>query len=284
VASILWVAQVDRVLVISGLQFSYRERSSGLDVPVFRDFDLSVEAGEFVSVVGPSGCGKSTLLYLIAGLLQSTGGTIAIDGSTVTGPSRRTSLVFQQPSLLLWRTALANVAWPLELQRMSKGAAKVRAEEMLKLVGLEEQKHRYPRQLSGGMQQRVNLARALAPNPNVLLADEPFASLDAQTREIMQQHLLDIWARQPKTVLFVTHQIEEALFLADRVVVLLRGGVLREDLNVPFARPRPIALRRSAEFVQLAQRIWNLIEADVLQSAELAGWGPVSTASQKQAS
>jgi NitT/TauT family transport system ATP-binding protein len=284
VASILWVAQVDRVLVISGLQFSYRERSSGLDVPVFRDFDLSVEAGEFVSVVGPIGCGKSTLLYLIAGLLQSTGGTIAIDGSTVTGPSRRTSLVFQQPSLLLWRTALANVAWPLELQRMSKGAAKVRAEEMLKLVGLEEQKHRYPRQLSGGMQQRVNLARALAPNPNVLLADEPFASLDAQTREIMQQHLLDIWARQPKTVLFVTHQIEEALFLADRVVVLLRGGVLREDLNVPFARPRPIALRRSAEFVQLAQRIWNLIEADVLQSAELAGWGPVSTASQKQAS
>src|SRR5215469_17048488 len=180
---------------------------------------FDVTPGEFVSIVGPSGCGKSTLLSIIDGLVHATEGRIVVDGREVREPGHDRALVFQEPSLLPWRTVLNNVAFGLQCQNVPRDDARVRSRELIDLVGLNGFAEAYPHQLSGGMQQRVNLARALAVDPEILLMDEPFASLDAQTREIMQAELLEVWQRTGKTVLFVTHQIDEAIYLADRVIV-----------------------------------------------------------------
>ena len=228
------------------------------------DINLDVERGEFISVVGPSGCGKTTFLRIIAGLEPASSGEVLLDGRAVHGPGGDRGFVFQNDSLLPWRTVFANAIIGREVAGQVGAAERQRTMELLKLVGLEGFENYHPRQLSGGMRQRVNLARALAIDPDVLLMDEPFASLDAQTREIMQTELLRIWEQGRKTVLFVTHQIDEAVFLSDRVLVFARRpGRLQENIEIKLRRPRALALKRTPEFIAYVDRIWTMIEHDV---------------------
>ena len=234
------------------------------ELETLRDIDVAVEQGEFISVVGPSGCGKTTFLRIVAGLEPATSGSIRLDGATVTAPGRNRGFVFQNDSLLPWRTVLSNALIGPEVAGRVGEKERKRTLDLLKLVGLGGFENYYPRQLSGGMRQRVNLARALAIDPDVLLMDEPFASLDAQTREIMQTELLRIWEQGRKTVLFVTHQIDEAVFLSDRVLVFARRpGRLQESIEIKLPRPRALALKRTPEFIAYVDRIWTMIEHDV---------------------
>jgi NitT/TauT family transport system ATP-binding protein len=247
-----------RKVEISGLSKWFGE------LEALRQIDAAVEQGEFISVVGPSGCGKTTFLRMVAGLEPATSGTILIDGQPLRGPGNNRGFVFQNDSLLPWRTVLANALIGPEVAGKVGGRERQRTLDLLKLVGLGGFENYYPRQLSGGMRQRVNLARALAIDPDVLLMDEPFASLDAQTREIMQTELLRIWEQGRKTVLFVTHQIDEAVFLSDRVLVFARRpGRLQENIEIKLPRPRSLALKRTPEFIAYVDRIWTMIEHDV---------------------
>jgi NitT/TauT family transport system ATP-binding protein len=232
------------------------------EVLALSDVSLSVEDGEFMAIVGPSGCGKTTMLNIVAGLLPYEQGTVAIDGKRVAGPGTDRAVVFQHSSLLPWRTILGNIRYGMELQkRFDKQAMRERAEHFVKLVGLNGFERHYPSELSGGMQQRVNLARALAADPKVLLMDEPFAALDAQTREFMQAELLKIWSQAQKTVLFITHQINEAIYLADRVVVMsARPGRVKDVFRIPFGRPRTLHLKRDPQFLEIEDAIWQLVE------------------------
>src|SRR5262249_22751043 len=248
-------------LAITGLN----KRFDGLDV--LRGIDLAVERGAFVALLGPSGCGKTTFLRIVAGLEPATSGEVLLDGRAVRGPGNDRGFVFQSDNLLPWRTVLANALIGPELAGRVGEDERRRALDLLKLVGLDGFETYYPRQLSGGMRQRVNLARALAINPEVLLMDEPFSALDAQTREIMQTELLRIWNEGRKTVLFVTHQIDEAVFLSDRVLVFARRpGRLQESVEIALPRPRALAVKRTPEFVAYVDRIWRLIEDDVRAS------------------
>lgn len=218
---------------------------------------LELERSDFVCVVGPSGCGKTTFLNAVAGFLPIQGGALELDGRVIPGPGPDRAMVFQQPSLLPWRSVRDNVAYGVELGRtMNRAGAREHAEGLLDLVGLSGVGDRYPAQLSGGMQQRVNLARALAVEPELLLLDEPFASIDAQTREVMQGELLRVCAARDVTALFVTHDIVEAAFLADRVCVFgPRPGRIVREIAVPFERPRQQRLRRVPEFLALVDEI-----------------------------
>ncbi len=232
-----------------------------------RDIDLQIERGGFVSVVGPSGCGKTTFLRIVAGLEPASAGEVLLDGRAVSGPGCDRGFVFQTDNLLPWRTVLDNAMIGPEIAGRIGDAERRRTVDLLRLVGLDGFEGYYPRQLSGGMRQRVNLARALAIDPEILLMDEPFSSLDAQTREIMQTELLRIWEQGRKTVLFVTHQIDEAVFLSDRVLVFARRpGRLQESVEIKMPRPRALALKRTAEFVAYVDHIWRLIEDDVRAS------------------
>ena len=234
---------------------------------VLEDVSLAVTPGEFVSFVGPSGCGKTTFLRIIAGLESADHGGIRIDDHPVTKPGMDRGFVFQADSLLPWRTVFNNAFIGIEVNDAITPETRSRTQALLRLVGLKGFESYYPRQLSGGMRQRVNLARALAVNPEVLLMDEPFSSLDAQTREIMQAELMRIWSSGRKTVLFITHQIDEAVYLSDRVVVFRRRpGRINEIVAVDLPRPRPLSLKRTPEFVAYVERIWRLIEDDVRQS------------------
>jgi NitT/TauT family transport system ATP-binding protein len=222
---------------------------------------FDVAAGSFVSLVGPSGCGKTSILNAVAGLLPAFQGRVSVHGRTVSGPGRDRALVFQHASLLPWRTVLGNVAYGLECHRVGRPAARRRARELVQLVELAGFEHHYPHELSGGMQQRVNLARALAVEPSLLLMDEPFAALDAQTRETMQGELMRIWSIRRSTVLFITHQIDEAVYLSDRVVVLsARPGRIKAVVDVPLPRPRSLAVKRTERFLDVTRRVWELIE------------------------
>jgi NitT/TauT family transport system ATP-binding protein len=230
---------------------------------VLKDISLEVQAGEFVSVVGPSGCGKTTFLEIIDGRLEPTTGEIEIDGKRVTSPGPDRAFVFQQDSLLPWRTVFSNIGFGLEVQKYDRQRISETTTDLARLVGLEGFEDRYPHELSGGMRQRANVARALAVDPEVLLMDEPFSSLDAQTREFMQAELLRIWAARQKTVLFVTHQIDEAAYLADRVVVFsARPAYVREVVEVDLPRPRDLAVKRSQPFLEVVDRVWKLVETD----------------------
>jgi len=232
----------------------------GDEVVALRDVSLGVKRDEFVAVVGPSGCGKSTLLRLIAGLLRPTSGEVTIDGAPVREPRQDTGIVFQQPTLLPWATVTDNVLFPLRLMHQMRPDSTATVHELLNLVGLAGFEHRYPRELSGGMQQRAAICRALIHDPDVLLMDEPFGALDALTREEMSLELLRIWTAQPKTILFVTHSIPEAVLLADRVVVMSpRPGRIVEEIDVPLPRPRSFDLQGLSEFQDCAQRIRKLI-------------------------
>jgi NitT/TauT family transport system ATP-binding protein len=232
-----------------------------------RNLNLDFERGSFVSVVGPSGCGKTTFLRIVAGLEPASAGEVLIDGRAVRRPGGDRGFVFQTDSLLPWRTVLANALIGPEVAGRVGEQEMRRTLDLLKLVGLDGFEQYYPRQLSGGMRQRVNLARALAIDPEILLMDEPFSSLDAQTREIMQTELLRIWEQGRKTVLFVTHQIDEAVFLSDRVLVLARRpGRLQESVEITLSRPRALAIKRTPEFIAYVDHIWRLIEDDVRAS------------------
>jgi NitT/TauT family transport system ATP-binding protein len=251
-------------LQIERLTKRYRLERESREVVALESISLSVHDGEFLAIVGPSGCGKTTLMNIVAGLLPYEEGSIAIDGKMVRGPGTDRAVVFQQSSLLPWRTILGNIRYGMEMQkRFDESTMAQRADHFLNLVGLNGFERHYPGELSGGMQQRVNLARALAADPAVLLMDEPFAALDAQTREFMQAELLKIWAQARKTVVFITHQINEAVFLADRVAVLSsRPGRLKATFEIPFARPRTLALKREPKFLEVEDRIWQLIEEE----------------------
>ena len=249
-------------LDIEHLTKRYRVERDEREVLALSDVSLSVPEGEFMAIVGPSGCGKTTLLNIVAGLLPYETGSVSIDGRRVAGPGVDRAVVFQHASLLPWRTMAGNVRYGMEMQkRFGRAVISERADHFIKLVGLAGFERHYPSELSGGMQQRVNLARATAADPLVLLMDEPFAALDAQTRELMQAELLKIWAEAHKTVLFITHQINEAVYLADRVAVLSsRPGRLKDVVTIPFERPRPLGLKREPRFLEVEDAIWRLVE------------------------
>lgn len=240
---------------------------------VFDDVSLHVGENEFVSILGPSGCGKTTLLRIVAGIEQPTAGAIMVAGEESHEPRLDTTLVFQNFRLLPWRTVEDNVAYGLRLRGRKKAEARAEAQPYVKLVGLEGRESKYPYQLSGGMQQRVGLARALAIRPDVLLMDEPFGALDAQTRELMQDELLKIWTANRKTVIFVTHSIDEAIVLSDRVVVMQSNpGRIVEDIVIPFERPRDVAaIRTDPRFTSLRSEMWSLLRQEVLDSEMVHG-------------
>jgi NitT/TauT family transport system ATP-binding protein len=237
------------------------------DLLALDDINLAIEDGEFICIVGPSGCGKTTFLRIVAGLETASHGEVRIDSEVVKVPGIDRGFVFQSDNLLPWRTVLQNALIGREISGTVSVQSRSHTVELLKLVGLGGFEDYFPRQLSGGMRQRVNLARALAIDPKVLLMDEPFAALDAQTREIMQTELIRIWEQGRKTVLFVTHQIDEAVFLSDRVFVFARRpGRIREIVKIDLPRPRALSLKRTPEFVRYVDHIWRLIEEDVRES------------------
>lgn len=244
-----------------------RERES---IKVLNEIDLEIGPGEFLCIVGPSGCGKTTLIKIIDGLVKPSSGEVFIGATRVSGPGPDRAFVFQADLLYPWRTVLDNIAFGLEIQGVARAQRYAKARELAKIVGLTRFESHYPHELSGGMRQRVNLARALSVDPEILLMDEPFASLDAQTREVMQQELLKVWSTTKKTVIFITHQIDEAVYLADRVIVFsARPAVVRADIHVRIPRPRELAVKRTPQFLTYMDQIWNLIEPDVMQAMEL---------------
>ena len=266
-------------LSIDHLTKRYYVERDDRQVLALSDVSLSLAEGEFVAIVGPSGCGKTTLLNIVAGLLPYEMGTVSIDGRTVQGAGIDRAVVFQHASLLPWRTIAGNVRYGMEMhKRFDPKTMTERTEYFVRLVGLAGFERHYPSELSGGMQQRVNLARALAADPLVLLMDEPFAALDAQTRELMQAELLKIWTKAQKTVLFITHQINEAVYLADRVAVMsARPGTVKDVFTIPFERPRSLSVKRDSRFLQIEDAIWQLVE----ERPEQLGMTPIMVDSER---
>jgi NitT/TauT family transport system ATP-binding protein len=235
----------------------------GEPILALSDISLDIKPKEFICLLGPSGCGKTTLLRIIGGLDQATSGCIAINSHKVTGPDNMMAMIFQEYSLFPWRTIRDNIAFGLEIRDVPKTERAEAVDTYLSLVGLAEFADSYPYELSGGMRQRVAVARALAINPGILLMDEPFGALDAQTRNKMQRELLDIWEKTKKTIIFVTHSVDEAVFLADRVVVLTpRPGRIREVIPIDLPRPRD---RTSADFLRIRRFVLSLIDETVAE-------------------
>ncbi len=245
------------------LDVTYVNNKTGTEVIALQNINLQIKDGEFICIVGPSGCGKTTFLNTVVGLLKPSKGEILLDQQKIDGPGKDRAMVFQNPSLLPWRTVLENVLYGVELQKQVTALKKKEAKEFIEMVGLKGYENHYPHELSGGMQQRVNLARALTVNPSLILLDEPFSALDAQTREFMQGELLRIWDETKKTSLFITHQIDEAVFLADRVFVFgARPGRVVEVVDVDIPRPRDLRVKRSPEFLEFVDHIWSIIEQE----------------------
>jgi NitT/TauT family transport system ATP-binding protein len=243
-----------------------------------QDVSLSIAPGEFVCVLGPSGCGKSTLLGALAGHWTPSRGSIHVDGAPVAGPHPDRGLVFQQHTLFPWKKVLDNVAFGLKMQGVGRRERRERARELLGLVGLAGFEDRYPIQLSGGMQQRVEIARVLINHPRVMLMDEPFGALDAQTRLKMQELLLDVWTRVNTTIIFITHDIDEALFLADRILVMSpRPGRIIDEIRLDFGRPRHPELMTSNHFTRLKRHCLDLLhpQASITPLARLSPLGPI---------
>jgi NitT/TauT family transport system ATP-binding protein len=240
-----------------GVRMEYRDRTADTALVAIENIDLDVRDGEFVSLLGPSGCGKSTFLKIVNGLLKATAGEIKLRS---VGKGREDAMVFQDSALFPWYSVLDNVAYGLVCAGVPRRVARERAAPFIDLVGLQGFGSKYPYQLSGGMQQRANLARALTVDSHILLMDEPFASLDAQTREVMQAELLRIWNAAKKTVVFVTHQIDEAVYLSDRVIVMAaRPGRILADIRIELPRPRQLDVKRTPEFGAYEDEIWKLI-------------------------
>ncbi|GAA3867737.1 ABC transporter ATP-binding protein [Saccharothrix violaceirubra] len=259
-------------ITLDGITKTFPVRDKGVrsELTALAGIDLDVAAGEFVVIVGPSGCGKSTLLDLLGGLTTPTSGRILVDGEPVTGPGLDRGTVFQQYALLPWRTAQGNVEFGLEAVGVPRRERAERAREFLDLVGLGGFEHRHPHELSGGMRQRVAIARSLAYDPGVLLMDEPFAALDAQTRESLQDELLRIWERTGKTIVFITHGIEEAVYLGQRVAVLTsRPGRIKQVVPIDLgSRTDTVDLRSSTEFARHRHEIWTLLHDEVARAQE----------------
>jgi NitT/TauT family transport system ATP-binding protein len=253
---------VSEIIAFGGVSHTFIARD-GRRVPALADITLAVERHEFVAVIGPSGCGKSTILRLVAGLILPSTGTIAINGSRVVEPRDEIGIVFQRPTLLPWYDVLGNVVFPMKHKYGSVDrAARERAQQLLALVGLADFARRRPDELSGGMQQRVAIARSLLHDPDILLMDEPFSALDALTRDEMSLELLRIWHERPKTVIFVTHSIPEAILLADRIVLMSpRPAHIREIMTVPLSRPRSLETLTDPVFHELANDIRHKLYA-----------------------
>jgi NitT/TauT family transport system ATP-binding protein len=248
-------------LEIRNLQKTYFDPYAGTNVTAVQDVSLNIGEGEFVSVVGPSGCGKTTILNMVAGFLPVTGGEIRVGGRPVKGPGADRGVVFQSFALFPWKTVLDNVGFGPKMRGVAKPERDRIAREYLALAGLSHAAERYPNELSGGMQQRVGVVRALANDPDVLLMDEPFASVDAQTRMTLQEELTRIWQEKQHTVLFITHDVSEAVFLADRVVVLSKGRVLRD---IPVTLPRPRIwdeVTEDDEFKRLSAEVLHMVRS-----------------------
>ncbi|MFA5613099.1 MAG: ABC transporter ATP-binding protein [Methanoculleus sp.] len=232
-------------------------KDDGTVTQALADVNLDIQDQEFICMVGPSGCGKTTLLRIIAGLETPTAGEVTVDGNAVIGPDPKRGMVFQEYSLFPWRRVIDNVAFGLEMKGVGKEERRKTADHYIDMVGLSQFRNAYPFELSGGMRQRVAIARALANDPDVLLMDEPFGALDAQTRNRMQRELLSLWAGTKQTIVFVTHSVDEAVYLADRIVVLSqRPGTVREIISIPWSRPRD---RTSAEFAEVRRRVLDMI-------------------------
>jgi NitT/TauT family transport system ATP-binding protein len=247
-------------LEASGVRKDYTKDGRTLAVLDVERF--SVRDGEFVTVIGPSGCGKTTLLRIIAGLIPYDQGEVTIDGRPVTGPGPERAVVFQNFALMPWADVLTNVTFGLDIRGTPKDECQAKARELIKLVGLEGFEKRLPKELSGGMQQRVGLARALAVNPQILLMDEPFGALDEQTRRLLQEQLLRLWEQERKTVVFITHSMDEAVMLGDRVTLMTpRPGRVKEIIDVPLKRPRLRELEKSSLFLEVKEYLWENLRA-----------------------
>jgi NitT/TauT family transport system ATP-binding protein len=261
-------------LRINRHSFPIRDRSSRREENHFlaiENVSLDVAAGEFLVVVGPSGCGKTTLLDILAGLVSPTDGSVRIDGREEKGPSLSRGIVFQQYALLPWRTALSNVEFSLEARGgLSRDERRQSAQHYISLVGLSGFEHHYPHELSGGMKQRVAIARSLAYEPDILLMDEPFGALDAQTREILQEELLALWRRTNKTIIFITHSIDEAVYLGQRVAVMnSRPGRIEALIDIDLPKSADSDPRSHPEFASYRHRIWELLRGEMRQSERI---------------
>jgi NitT/TauT family transport system ATP-binding protein len=238
-------------------------------VEAISGFDLSVDEGEFIVIVGPSGCGKSTFLHMLGGFESVTSGEMEVYGAPVTGPGTDRGMVFQEFALYPWLTVEQNIGWALEVQGRPKREIKDVVDRLLSTVGLVHFRSHYPAELSGGMKQRVAIARTLAFDPKFLLMDEPFGALDAQNRELMQEELQTIWYGTGKTAVFITHDIDEAVYLADRVIVFTaRPGRMKADIRIDLPRPRDIEVKKSLAYVAYRNQIWDLLRDEVLRARE----------------
>ncbi len=254
-------------IVIEGVSHTYRP-AHGRTVLALSDVSLQVRPREFLALLGPSGCGKSTLLYLVGGFLPIVAGRIQVEGKPVTAPGPDRGIVFQHIALFPWKKVRGNILYGLERQGLPRPEREKRAQAFIDMVGLRGFEDSYPSQLSGGMKQRTAIARTLAFDPAILLMDEPFGALDAQTRALMQTELLSIWQRTPKTVIFVTHDVQEAVYLAERVAVMsARPGQIKAIVETKFGHRDP-GIQRSKEFVEKADEIWNLVRDEAIKAQE----------------
>ncbi len=252
---------------VEGISMTFTRR--GQSTQVLDSVNLQIKPGELVCLLGPSGCGKSTLLNIIAGFIKPTAGYVMVDQHHVKKPGADRGFVFQQYSLLPWKTTYQNVEFGLKIKGIPKAERQDMVGEYLNLVGLGKYRNAYPNQLSGGMQQRASIVRALVNSPSVLLMDEPFAALDAQTRHMMQELLLNIWSTLKTTVIFVTHDIEEAVFLGDRIFVMgVQPGRIKAELDIPLTRPRHVDDMLTPEFTQLNREVFELIREETLKGME----------------
>ncbi|MCC7447023.1 MAG: ABC transporter ATP-binding protein [Anaerolineae bacterium] len=256
-------------LQLRDITMTFRTRRGG-QVTAVDDLSLDVADREFISIVGPSGCGKSTLLRVVAGLVNPAGGDVLLDGRQITGPGADRGMVFQSYTLFPWLTVQGNVEFGPRLKGLPGSERAALAREYLSMVGLQGFENSYPKELSGGMMQRVAIARALANDPEVLLMDEPFGALDAQTRVIMQELLVNLWQRTPKTILFVTHDIDEALFLSDRVYIMTaRPGRIKQTLDVHLPRPRTFDMITEPAFIEQKRAVLDAIKEETLKAISL---------------
>ena len=248
-------------LEVTGLRKSYSKNGQVLQILDVERF--AAREGEFITIIGPSGCGKSTFLHIMGGFIGADAGAIRVYGSTVTGPGPDRGMMFQEFALFPWKTVAGNVAWGLEAQGAERSHIEEVVAKYLDMTGLAEFRNHYPAELSGGMKQRVALARVLAFDPKVLLMDEPFGALDAQTRETMQEEVTRLWERTKKTIVFVTHDIEEAVYLGDRVVVLsARPGRIREEVKIELPRPRGLEIKKSMQCHEYRNHVWDMIRSE----------------------
>jgi NitT/TauT family transport system ATP-binding protein len=248
-------------LEVAGLRKTYHKNGQALAILDIERF--AAAEGEFITIIGPSGCGKSTFLHMMGGFIPADAGAIRVYGQEVRAPGPDRGMMFQEFALFPWKTVAGNVAWGLEAQGRSRAEIEPIVQRHLEMTGLADFRHHYPAELSGGMKQRVALARVLAFDPKVLLMDEPFGALDAQTRETMQEEVMRLWARTRKTIVFVTHDIEEAVYLGDRVIVLsARPGRIKEEVKIDLPRPRELEIKKSIQCHEYRNHVWDLIRSE----------------------